>query len=236
LDLGSPVLGRDSLEFPIQNGNVPSHDYPPGRESHEVLDEVNFNSPNLCNGRAGSTGQFAFQDHDDDDEDYTSSGKITQHSPTNSKYATVAVAENHGLDEDDVFLDEKPKPKKSKFAALFSSGMFRKYHEVRQKYPRSTKAAIIILLSLAPLLIIAFMILIIIATTGFQVPPVYATNALDTSALEAGVWGFNFTRAMNFTMVNKSPMAIDVRSIDIEVDLARFVGHFTVLSSMNESI
>src|SRR5277367_1307367 len=103
LDLGSPVLGRDSLEFSIHNGNVQSHEYPPGRESHEVLDEVNFNSPNLCNGRAGSTGQFAFQDHDDDDEDYTSSGKITQHSPTNSKYATVAVAENHGLDEDDDF-------------------------------------------------------------------------------------------------------------------------------------
>jgi hypothetical protein len=228
LDLGSPTIGRESHEFPLPSGNG-SFEYPSGRESHEVLDEVNFNSPNLRHGRAGSTGQFAFQDHEDDDEDYTSSGKIAQHSPTKSKYATVAVAERHGLEEDDVFLDEKTKPHHSKFAAFFSMGVFRKYHQLRQKYPRSTKAAIIILLSLAPLFIIAFVVLVILATTGFQAPMVYATNALDTTALEAGVWGFNFTRAMNFTMVNKSPMAIDVQFIDIDVDLARLVGHFTVL-------
>jgi len=233
LDLGSPTIGRESHEFHFPGGKAETYEDRPGRESHEVLDEVNFNSPNLRNGRAGSTGQFAFQDHEDDDEDYTSSGKITQHSPTKSKYATVAVAEHHGLDEDDVFLDEKTKPQQSKFAAFFSRGVFRKYHELRQKYPKSTKAAIIILLSLAPLFIIAFVILVILATTGFQAPIVYATNALDTTALEAGDWGFNFTRAMNFTMVNKSPMAIDVQSIDIDVDLARLAGHFTVPSFAN---
>lgn len=239
LSLGSPDIGRDSHEFTLPGGILESHEYPPGRESHEILDEVNFHSPNLRNGRAGSTGQFAFQDHEDDDEDYES-GKITQHSPTKSKYATVAVAEHHGLNEDDAFLDEKTKlQQQSKFAAFMSKvtpyRAIAKYHELRQKYPRSTKAAIIILLSLAPLFILAFVIVVIIGATGFQAPTVYPTNSLDTSALEAGVWGFNFTRAMNFTMVNKSPMAIDVQSIDIDLDLARFAGHFTVSSNLNQS-
>ena len=232
LDPGSPDLGRESHEFPLPGGKVESHEYPFGRESHETLDEVNFHSPNLRNGRAGSTGQFAFQDHEDEDEENTS-GKISQHSPTKSKYATVAVAENHGLEEDDAFLDEKTKHQQSKLGAFVSKVIphraVAKYQELRLKYPRSTKAAIIILLSLAPLFILAFVIVVIIAMTGFQAPTVYPTNSLDTSALEAGIWGFNFTRAMNFTIVNKSPMTIDVQSIDIDVDLAQFVGHFTVL-------
>jgi hypothetical protein len=236
LDFESPVVAGESHEFTFHFAKVSTEVPSSGeRESHEILDEINFNSPNLRNGRAGSMGQFAFQDHDDDDEDYDN-GKITQTSPTNSKYATVAIIENHGLDEDDAFLDEKRKPQPTNFGTFTSAiTPHRLRHGLRalhDKYPRSTKAAIIVLLALVPLFIVAFLILVIVTLTGFQAPTVFMGNSLDTSALEAGSWGFNFTRAMNLTIINKSPMTIDVQKIDIDVDLARSVGHFTVLSSL----
>jgi hypothetical protein len=203
-DTGSPAIGRESTEF---------------------LDEVNFNSPRIGAGRGARDSGFIFQDHEDDEDPY----ERYQHQPT-SKYTTVRVAEDQGLEEDDEFLEEKRKPQPSKFdgALSFPRKVSRKIHTLHDKYPRSTKAGFIIAISLIPLFLFAFIILIIIATTGFRDPTVYSTSALDTSALEAGTWGFNFTRALNLTMINKSPMTIDVESIEVDINLARVAGSFEV--------
>jgi hypothetical protein len=196
-----------------------------GRESTEFLDEVNFNSPKIGAGRSARDSGFIFQDLEDDEDLY----ERYQDQPT-SRYTTVRVAEDHGLEEDDEFLDEKRKPQPSKFdgALSFPRKVSRKIHTFHDKYPRSTKAGLIILISLIPLFLLAFIILVIIATAGFRDPTVYSTNALETSALEAGTSGFNFTRALNLTMINKSPMTIDVEFIEVDINLARIAGSFEV--------
>jgi hypothetical protein len=69
---------------------------------------------------------------------------------------------------------------------------------------------------------------VIVGATRFQSPTVFMSNSLETSALEARVWRFNFTRALNITMTIKSPFVIDLKSIDINLELARGVGNFQV--------
>jgi hypothetical protein len=188
----------------------------------DLLDEVNFNSPKIGIGRGAGAGQFIFHDNDDENEEGRES---MQH----SRYTTVQVTEDHGLEEDDEFLDEKRKVQPSRFAVVnFPRKISRKVHDLHDRYPRSTKAGLIILISLVPLFIIAFIILVVIATAGYQSPVVYSTSALETSSLEAGAWGFKFTRAFNMTMVNRSPMTLAIESIDVDVDLARLPGVFKV--------
>jgi hypothetical protein len=208
-DTGSPTLGRESGEF---------------------LDEVNFSSPQLGSGRIARTGHFPFQDHDDDDDDDDTAGSMQ-----NSKYATLKVAEDHGLEEDDAFLDEKRKPQASKFgdvkkafASIAPKKISQNYHHLREKYPRSTKWGLIVLASLVPLFLIAFIILVIITVSAFSAPSVYSTNSLDTTALEAGVWGFKFSRALNMTIINKSRMEVDFESITVDINLARVPTNFVV--------
>jgi hypothetical protein len=207
-----------------------------GRESHEFLDEVNFTSPQLGSGRGTRAGQFTFQDHDnDDEEDLYAFGKVGQTSAQNSKYATLKVAEDHGLEEEDAFLDEKRKPQSSRFggikrafASVSPTAISKNIHHLHDKYPRSTKWGIIVLASIIPLFLIAFIILVILTAAAFTAPSVYATNSLETSALEAGVWGFKFSRALNMTIINKSRIAVDFESINVDINLARVPGNFMV--------
>jgi hypothetical protein len=223
-DAASPKAGSNPFEGRLFDAEAPGL----ARESTEYLDEVNFNSPQLGSGRGARSGPFSFQDHDDDDEDLVGNTQTS----TNSKYATVRAAEDHGLEEDDAFLDEKQKTQASKFAGAMNlpRKISRKIHVLQDKYPRLTKAGLIVLLSLIPVFIVVFVVLVIIAMAGFRTPTIYSTNALETSALQAGSWGFNFTRALNMTMINKSSMKVAVESIDVDVDLAQVTGSFKVFA------
>ena len=204
-----------------------------GRESHEFLDEVSFHSPDLNSGRGARSGRF--QDSDDEDEDQSDSDKSGQASPR-KKYASVQPVEDLGEDEDDVFLDEKRKPKSSKFSRLMkfiltiSPKLPQKLLEFYNKHPKPTKWSLFALASLVPLFLIAFIVLVIITEAGYRSPTVYPTNLLATSAPEAEIWGFNFTRAVNLTIINTSKMTIDYETIDIDVNLARVPANFKVLS------
>jgi hypothetical protein len=228
----SPKSTSNPFEGRLFDTDSPSVD----RESHEFLDEVNFSSPQLGSGRGPRAGQFTFQDHDDDDEeDLYASGNVSQASTQNSKYATLKVVEDHGLEEDDAFLDEKRKPQSSRFGAIkkaFASisptAISKNIHHLHDKYPRSTKWGIIVLASIIPLFLIAFIILVILTAAAFSAPSVYTTNSLETSALEAGVWGFKFSRALNMTIINKSRMEVEFESINVDINLARVPGNFMV--------
>lgn len=209
-------------------------------EDHHEFDEVTFNSPIIGAGRGSGPGQFHFQDHEDDDEDLYDDATTDVESETkNGKYTNVRVAEDHGLEEGDTFLDEKRKVSltslgsaqknmKRSLTGFSPRRIVANYRRLREKYPRWTKWGLIVLASIIPLFLFAFIILVIIAVVAFHSPTLYAPNALGTSHLTAGAWGFNFTRAVNMTMINRSPMAIAVNSIDVNIDLARGTGNFMV--------
>ena len=207
-----------------------------GRDSHEFLDEVNFNSPRLISGRGARSGQF--QDHEDEDGELSDSDKSNPSLPK-KKYTSVQLNEDHGEEEDDVFLDEKRKVQPGKLSGMkkiFPSmvpNIPKRLREAYNKHPKWFKWGVIGLASIIPLFLVAFIILVIITETAFQDPIVFSTNSLSTSALKAGVWGFNFTRAMNFTMINPSKMAVDVQTINVDATLAQMPVNFEVYSFVN---
>jgi hypothetical protein len=225
--MSSPRPASNPLEGRLFEGLTPSL----GRESHEFLDEVSFNSPDLRSSRGARTGRF--QDHIDEDDDHSDSDKSSLSSPK-KKYTSVQLHEDHGEDEDDVFLDEKRKTQPSKFSGIknlipsIAPKVPQRLRQFYNKHPKSTKWGICGLASIIPLFLIAFIIIVVISAAGFRPPTVFSTNALATSALEAGVWGFNFTRALNLTMINPSRMAVDFQTIDIDVNLARVSANFKV--------
>lgn len=228
-ETASPKPPSNPFEGRLFEGLSPSV----ARESNEFLDEVNFNSPDLNSGRGTRSGRF--QDHDDEDEDLYSSDK-SGHSSPKRKYTSVQVAEDHDEHEDDVFLDEKRKAQPGKFAGMTKAfpkivpRVPKRLRALYNKHPKAYKWSVCGLFSLVPLFLIAFIIIVIITAAGFHPPTVFSTNSLDTSALEAGVWGFNFTRALNLTILNTSKMTVDFQTIDVDVTLARVPANFMVYS------
>jgi hypothetical protein len=230
-DETSPRLSSNPFEGRLFEGLSPAL----GRESHEFLDEVSFRSPDMNAGRGVRSARF--QDHDDEEEDQSDSDKSGPASPR-KKYTSLQLAEDHGEDEDDVFLDEKRKPQSSNnkfssfknFIPTISPKLSKKLRDVYNKHPKSTKWSLFALASLVPLFLIAFIILVIITEVAYQSPTVFSTNLLSTSALEAGIWGFNFTRAVNLTMINTSKMTVNFETIVVDVNLARVPANFKVPS------
>jgi len=245
--LASPIhfVPRDSFEQPVSPTAIRSNPFE-GRlfdtdtgpivieETNKKFDEVAFDSPMIGAGRGAGVSQFHFLDHDTDDEDLYGDSSL-EGQRKKGKYNNVRQSEDDGLQEDDIFLDEKrklhltPVGKMKKGIANLSPKKIRQhYHHLRQNYPRSTKIALIILASIIPLFLIAIIILVVIALIGFKAPTVYSPNALGASHLTAGSWGFNFSRAINLTMVNNSPMEISVENIHVNIELARAVNDFQV--------